>query len=156
MMIDKLSALVDVAEDFFGLASNALLGTAIDLLEGGRYLGGGANEPMYLYIIVTEGHGGGAAASTIDFHLRTGTAVAAGDISAGAANVGVSTGALLRARLTKGAEFAVPLPPPETGAYKRYIQLGVTDSGTVLTAGQAKAYIVNEVPRRVAYPDAVK
>lgn len=138
------------------VASTALVGDVIDLLQASRDIGTGQN--IRLRVVTTTEIITGGTAGTIQFQL-------ASDAQAAIAVDGSATVHLTSASLVTddaaansaalnagGVIFDVVLP---AGTYERYLGILCIIGGQTVTAGAIDAYLVMDAPAIHAYPDGI-
>jgi len=150
MILDKRNEFCDNTSLNTGAAGTYNLGNQIDLQQLRDI---GAGEPLYLVIVATVGITAGSS-GTVAFQL-------ASDSSSTIATNGTQT---VHFRTTEFATSATPIDagtvlavvalPMEDPAYERYVGIQQVTGTTAISAGAVDAFLVKDVSKWKAYPDA--
>ncbi len=146
MILDNLLEFADATSAILNIG-NAIIGDVVDTGASPTLKDIGNGEPMYLVIQVTTTFVGATSTTTFDL------------VSDSTANLATSktthasTGAIPVATLVAGYTKVIPLPIEAT--YERYVGLWETVATANVTAGAINAFLVRDVAKWTAYPDAL-
>jgi hypothetical protein len=147
MILDERNEFADAVAVTGTAAATAVLGDVIDLGSVARDIGNG--EPLYLVIQVDTTVLASGGAANVTFRLVSDSV----DTLDSSPTVHFSTGAIAKGTLVAGyVVAAVALP---MGAYERYLGVTFTPDTNNTTAGKVNAFLVKDVSKWAAYPDAV-
>ena len=107
----------------------------------------GQGLPLYLVIQVDD-TALAAGAATVDFSIESDSTA---DLAT-SATVHTTSGAIGKATLVAGYQFALALPISD---YERYVGVRYTVATGPLTAGEFSAFLTTDVQKNVIYPDAL-
>jgi len=148
MLIDERTEFADATALSTAGTGIANVGDIVDLGAASSDLGHGT--PIYLVINVSTAVDSSADGASVSFILCSdATSTIAVD---GSATDHIVSATIAEATLAAGYTMAIPLP---NGTYERYLALQQNVTGEAVTAGAINAFLTDNPPKHVAYPDAV-